>query len=453
MVEKGRMVFVIDDDGAVRKSLAQMLALSGYEVMEFDGAQAALASPRLNEASCYVADVLMPGMSGLDFLDQAAARSLTGPVVLITAHGDVPTAVFAMKKGAYDFIEKPFERDTALAVVARAVEKADLLRQTGELKSQISKTAYESVGLAGRSRAIAGVKEKIERYAATDLSVLITGETGAGKELVARLLHQLSTRAKGRFVAVNLAALPESLAMGELFGAEKGAYTGAAASREGKFEYASGGTLFLDEINSASMAVQAAILRAVEEKTITRLGGNKPIAVDIRILSASNTSLFNLARDGAFRADLLHRLNMVSIQIPPLREHPEDIPELVMNFLSETRRLYHLPEITVTQNAMTQLQAYQWPGNVRELKNTIVGLALAPGINEISDWNPAAGQAEPPHDSKLRDKISLAEKEHIEHALASCGGNLKQSARMLNISPKSLFNKMKKYDLKKESYK
>ncbi|MBI4829415.1 MAG: sigma-54-dependent Fis family transcriptional regulator [Nitrospinae bacterium] len=453
MGDKRSLVFVIDDDGAVRKSLAQMLSLNGYEVMEFDGAQAALASPRLNEATCFVSDVLMPGMSGLDFLGEVSARNLAGPVVLVTAHGDVPTAVFAMKKGAYDFIEKPFERDTALAIIARAVEKAELLRQTRELKSQITSTAYESVGLAGRSRAIREVKDKIERYAATDLSVLITGETGAGKELVARLLHQLSTRAKGRFVAVNLAALPESLAMGELFGAEKGAYTGAAASREGKFEYASGGTIFLDEVNSASMAVQAAILRSVEEKTITRLGGNKSIAVDIRILAASNTDLFALARDGTFRADLLHRLNMVSIQIPPLREHPEDIPELVMNFLVETRRLYHLPEITVSSKAMTKLQAYPWPGNVRELKNTIVGLALAPDIKEITDWNPDTQQSEPGNDAKLRDKVSLAEKEHIVHALASCGGNLKQAARMLNISPKSLFNKMKKYGLKKESYK
>jgi two-component system C4-dicarboxylate transport response regulator DctD len=453
MADNEKLVFVIDDDDAVRKSLGQTLSLGGYRVAEFDSAQKALVSPQLPGASCFIVDVMMPGMSGMQFLDAVTAKKVVGQVVLVTGHGDVATAVSAMRKGAYDFIEKPFERDTALASVARAVEKAELLRQADILKGEIKKTVYENWGLVGRSGAIATIREKIETYADTDVSVLISGETGTGKELVAHALHNMSGRKRGRFVVVNIASLPETLTMGELFGYEKGAFTGAAGSREGKFEYAGGGTLLLDEINSASPTVQAGILRAVEEKAVTRLGSNKPIPVDIRILATTNEDLRALAREGKFRQDLFHRLNIVSIHIPPLRERPEDIPELVAGFVAEARKLYQLEEIGISQDAIRKMLAYPWPGNVRELKNAIVSLAINHEGGEIADWNPPDDHEETQTGHPLRKKLGGAEMEFIEETLRHCAGNLKDASERLNISPRSLFNKMRKYGIKKEDYK
>lgn len=453
MADNVKLVFVIDDDDAVRKSLGQTLTLAGYRVAEFDRAEKAIASPQLSSAFCFIVDMMMPGMTGMEFLEAVIAKKVMGQVVLITGHGDVPTAVSAMRKGAYDFIEKPFERNTALASVARAVEKAELLRQTDILKGEIKKTVYESWGLVGRSGAITTIREKIETYADTDVSVLISGETGTGKELVAHALHNMSGRKRGKFVVVNIASLPETLTMGELFGYEKGAFTGAAGSREGKFEYASGGTLLLDEINSASPTVQAGILRAVEEKAVTRLGSNKTIPVDIRILATTNEDLRTLAREGKFRQDLFHRLNIVNIHIPPLRERQEDIPELVASFVAEARKLYQLDEIGISETVIRKMLAYPWPGNVRELKNAIVSLAINHEGGEISDWNPPDDQAETPSVRPLRKKLGGAEMEFIEETLRLCGGNLKDAAERLNISPRSLFNKMRKYGIKKEDYK
>ncbi|MBF0292466.1 MAG: sigma-54-dependent Fis family transcriptional regulator [Nitrospinae bacterium] len=453
MADNDKLVFVIDDDDAVRKSLGQSLVLAGYKVVEFASAQKALSSPLLTESFCFIVDMMMPGMTGMEFLEAVAGRKVMGQVVLITGHGDVPTAVSAMRKGAYDFIEKPFERNTALASVARAVEKTELLRQTDILKGEIKKTVYENWGLVGHSRAIATIREKIETYADTDVSVLISGETGTGKELVAHALHNMSARKRGKFVVVNIASLPETLTMGELFGYEKGAFTGAAGSREGKFEYAGGGTLLLDEINSASPSVQAGILRAVEEKAVTRLGSNKTIPVNIRILATTNEDLRMLAKDGKFRQDLFHRLNIVNIHIPPLRERPEDIPELAASFAAEAGKLYQLGEIGISETAIKKMLAYPWPGNVRELKNAIVSLAINHEGREIADWNPPDDQGETSLASPLRKKLGGAEMEFIEETLRQCGGNLKDAAERLNISPRSLFNKMRKYGIRKEDYK
>jgi len=449
-------IFVVDDDSAVRASVGQMLTIHGYDVVTFESGEEALASPRLVEAICYVVDILMPGMSGLELLEKLVERQVSGPVILMTGHGDIPMAVEAMKKGAYDFIEKPFDDEAALASVRRAAEKSRLLHQAHSLREKLKEarmSGEETLGLIGQSDAIARIRKKIIAYAASDVSVLIIGETGTGKELVARALHDNSSRNKGRFIAVNIAALPETLALGELFGYEKGAFTGAGASRQGKFEYASGGTLLLDEINSAPKSVQAGILRAVEEKTVTRLGSNTDIPVDTRILATTNQDIGLLVKQGAFRQDLLHRLDVASIHIPPLRDRPEDIGLMATGFLRDSCRFYDRAEITFSQRALRDMRAYSWPGNVRELKNKVVAMMLQCEDNEIGRMTFPEEKEGITGVEPLQHYLDRCEKEFITKVLRLNKGNLKSTATTMQTPQRSLYTKMQKYGLDKEDFK
>ncbi len=456
MADNSGTIFVVDDDSAIRASVGQMLAIHGYDVMTFESGEKALAAPRLEDALCYVVDILMPGMSGLDLLEKLVEKQVSGPVIIMTGHGDIPMAVQAMKKGAYDFIEKPFDDEAALASVRRAAEKRRLLHQANSLREELKEARMsgdKTLGLIGQSDAIAQIRKKILAYASSDVSVLIIGETGTGKELVARALHDNSSRSKGRFIAVNVAALPETLALGELFGYEKGAFTGAGASRQGKFEYASGGTLLLDEINSAPKSVQAGILRAVEEKTVTRLGSNRAIPIDTRILATTNQDIDLLVKQGEFRQDLLHRLSVASIHIPPLRDRPEDIRSMATSFLKDSCRFYDKAEIAFSQRALKDMEAYSWPGNVRELKNKVVAMMLQCEDNEIGrmtfpEEKEAFHGVEP-----LQQYLDRCEKEFIAKVLQLNKGNLKNTAATMKTPQRSLYSKMQKYGLDKEDFK
>jgi len=447
------IVAVIDDEEIIRESLAEILALKGYRVTPFESAEKALASPRLDETACFVTDLRLPGVDGVGFLERVnTTPDLVGPVIIMTGHGDINCAVEAMRKGAYDFFTKPFEKEVMLASVARAVEKSALLLQARELRREIEKRdRTQGDAMIGSSGAMEELRQKINGVAPTNAGVLITGETGVGKELVARALHDRSKRSAKRFVGVNLASLPESLAMGELFGVEKGAFTGADSRRIGKFEYANNGTLLLDEINSAPLSIQVGILRAIEERVITRLGGNEGVPVDTRIVATTNCDLLELSRRGDFREDLYHRLSVVPLAVPPLRDRLDDIPALVAHFLDESQRFYDKEVAGVAPKVLTKMKAYAWPGNIRELKNCVATLVLTAPGDEITDWTPPGDPSAAA--TALRHNVEKFERDFLAATLRQAHGNLKNAAGLLDIPQRSLFDKMRKYGLSKEDFK
>ncbi|MBI5814502.1 MAG: sigma-54-dependent Fis family transcriptional regulator [Nitrospinae bacterium] len=457
MPEKAATVAIVDDAAAVRESLAEMLELKKYAAVTFVSGEDLLSWQGIGAARCFIVDIRLGGMAGTKLLEKLVKMGVMGPVIIMTGHGDVSTAVDAMKKGAYDFVEKPFEADVMLASVARAVEKANLLYQARQLKDELAAALGDRegyCGILGKSPEVAKLKDEINVYAGVMLTALVTGETGSGKELVARALHARSARAAGPFVALNMASIPESLAFVELFGCEKGAFTGADSRKTGKFEFASGGTLLLDEINSAPMAVQAGILRAIEEKRITRIGSNESVPVDVRIVAASNQDIPALAEKGLFRADLYHRLGAAVIRVPALRERREDIPVLAHAFLWESLKFYEKGEMGISPVVMDKLVSYSWPGNVRELKNTIAALALKCPGDQITDWEVPGGQTPRAAASgSLRESVNAFEKEFISEALKRTGGNLKEAAAIMEIPPRSLFDKMRKYGLDRDDFK
>ncbi len=457
-------IAIVDDDPTVRDSLSQMLNLRNYETMTFERGEKLLESDALHKFSCFVIDVRMPGISGLDLLKEISKKKSRGPVVMITGHGDIATAVEAMKKGAYDFQEKPFEKSSILASIARAVEKAELIHTTRRLQRQIEmifREKDESWGILGSSPQTQEVKKQIKDYAPIESSVLVMGETGTGKELVAKALHEASERKNKNFVALNMAALPESIIHSELFGHDKGAFTGAASSHQGKFEYASGGTIFLDEVDSLPIHLQAILLRVLEEKMVTRLGSNKQIPVDVRVVAATNQDIQTLIEEGKFRRDLFHRLGMLSIPLPPLRKRPEDIPLLVNHFLQEACIRYRKGDMVISPLVIQKMQTQLWPGNIRELKNEVEALVIRSQGREISQWGDMKNVSltEPIDElenqtmQSLRDATATFEAQFISHVLREVKGNLKLATEVLDVSPRTLFDKMKKLDLKKEDFK
>lgn len=457
-------IAIVDDDPTVRDSLSQMLNLRNYETMTFERGEKLLESDALHKFSCFVIDVRMPGISGLELLKEISKKKSRGPVVMITGHGDIATAVEAMKKGAYDFQEKPFEKSSILASIARAVEKAELIHTTRRLQKQIEiifREKDESWGILGTSPQTQEVKKQIKDYAPIESSILVMGETGTGKELVAKALHEASDRKNKNFVALNMAALPESIIHSELFGHEKGAFTGAANIHQGKFEYASGGTIFLDEIDSLPIHLQAILLRVLEEKMVTRLGSNQQIPVDVRVVAATNQDIQKLIEEGKFRRDLFHRLGMLSIQLPPLRKRPEDIPVLVHHFLQEACILYRKGDIVISPLVIQKMQTQLWPGNIRELKNEVEALVIRCQGREISQWGDmksvssteSIGELADQPMQSLRDATVAFETQFISHVLREVKGNLKLATEVLDVSPRTLFDKMKKLDLKKEDFK
>src|SRR6476661_2529223 len=370
---------IVDDEEAARYGMRRALTTLGYNITEAGSAEAARALLKQSEPDLLLLDVNLPGLSGLDFLRElkSAANGNAPLVIIVTAHGSERLAVEAVKAGAYDYLSKPFELDDLRLVIKNAAETVQLRRENRSLRRRLEIEASQRGALIGNSESMQRVRSMIDKVAETDATVLVRGESGTGKELVARELHERnSARRNGSFVAVNCAALPSELIESELFGHEKGAFTGAAARREGKFEQADGGTLFLDEIGDMSSNVQAKLLRALEERRIERLGANDSIPVDVRIVSATHRPLEQEIEKGNFRADLFYRLRVLTIDIPPLRERREDIPLLAEQFTRTAAERYSLPLRQIAQSALRRLVDYDWPGNVRELKNTIDRAAI-----------------------------------------------------------------------------
>lgn len=365
-------ILVIDDQRPIRNSLKDILEYENHEVFLAENGAQGLEIFDKESLDLVLCDIKMEGMDGIEVLAQITAKSADIPVVMISGHGDIDTAVETIKKGAYDFIQKPLDLNRLLITLKNALEKTELVTETKVLKRKIFKS-YEMVG---NSEPIARVKEIIEKVAPTDARVLITGSNGTGKELVARSLHEQSNRVGGAFVEVNCAAIPSELIESELFGHEKGAFTSAIKQRIGKFEQANGGTIFLDEIGDMSLAAQAKVLRALQERVITRVGSDKDIKVDVRVLAATNKNLQEEIARGNFREDLYHRLSVILIHVPSLNDRRDDIPTLTDHFLQLLCDELNMPLKTIDEKAISALQEINWTGNIREFRNVIERLII-----------------------------------------------------------------------------
>lgn len=432
-------VLLLDDDADLRHAVSQGLELEGHEVSVFEDPLAALSTISRDDYAVIVSDIMMPKMDGFDVLTQVMEIDPVLPVILITGHGDVPLAVKAMKSGAYDFIEKPFTVQKLATVVERALEKRRLVLENRSLRETLDEATDLSSRLVGRASSIEALRSQILALSEADVDVLVLGETGTGKEVVARALHDFNSRKDAPFVALNCAALPKDIIESELFGHEAGAFTGANKARVGKLEYANGGTVFLDEIESMPLDVQAKLLRALEDRTIVRLGSNQSIQLDVRFIAATKVDLGESSESGGFRSDLYYRLNVAALQIPPLRDRKEDIPLLFFHLAREARGKFRREIPDVSPALETDLVNYDWPGNVRELRNTADRFVL--GL-----WNGFGGQ-ESIQDSTTGDlatRVQAFEKSVIEREIQSHGGQLKATYESLGLSRKGLYDKMKR---------
>ncbi|MCA6075201.1 sigma-54-dependent transcriptional regulator [Fulvivirga sedimenti] len=373
-------ILIIDDEQSIRDTLKEILEYEKYEIKEAKNGAEGLEMLKKEQFDVVLCDIKMPKMDGMEVRDKVMEEGLDVPFIMISAHGTIETAVDATKKGAFDFIQKPPDLNRLLISVRNAMDRSDLVQETKTLKRKISKT----FDIVGESRAISEVKETIEKVAPTEARVLITGENGTGKELVARWLHELSTRQKNPMVEVNCAAIPSELIESELFGHEKGSFTSAVKQRIGKFEQANNGTLFLDEIGDMSLSAQAKVLRALQENKITRVGGDKEIKVNVRVIAATNKDLKKAIEENKFREDLYHRLSVILIKVPPLRERKDDIPLLVERFLNDIANEYGTKPKSINKEAIELLQKHEWTGNIRELRNVVERLVIMSGetINE-----------------------------------------------------------------------
>jgi len=365
-------ILVVDDEKSIRDTLIEILEFEDYTVGQASDGEAGLAYLKQHQVDLVLCDVKMPKMDGIQLLESANSDGISAPFIMITAQGTIETAVDATKKGAFDFIEKPPDLNRLLITIKNALDKSHLIQETKVLKKKINGT----IEMIGDSPEINGVKSVIEKVAPTQARVLITGENGTGKELVAKWLHEKSDRSYKRLIEVNCAAIPSELIESELFGHEKGAFTSANKQRIGKFEQAHQGTLFLDEIGDMSLAAQAKVLRALQENQITRVGGEKLIKVDVRIIAATNKDLKKEIAAGNFREDLYHRLSVILIEVPPLRERSQDIVILTDYFLEEICRSYGVPLKPIKFDARDLLTNYMWPGNIRELRNVVERLII-----------------------------------------------------------------------------
>ena len=457
---KNLRLLIVDDEAASRYGMRRALESLGYEIAEAESAEAATAVMTNANFDLLLLDVNLPGISGLDFLSQLQSEPESPLVIIITAHGSERLAVQAVKSGAYDYLSKPFELDDLRLVVKNAFETIKLRRENESLRRRIEIESAQRGSLLGNSKAMQQVRAMIDKVADTDATVLVRGESGTGKELVARELHERSsTRNSGAFVAVNCAALPTELIESELFGHEKGAFTGAAARRKGKFEQANGGTLFLDEIGDMSANVQAKLLRALEDRRIERLGGDESIPVDVRIISATHRALEAEIERENFRADLFYRLRVVTIDIAPLRERKEDIPDLVNLFVTRFAGESGKAIEGITPQAMQVLVNYHWPGNVRELQNIVeraCALSKGPRLDAEDihiDERPSKGGNGAPGFLPEGMTLEQWEDEMVQEALKRASGNKSQAARLLGLSRNALRYRLSKIGIADESEK
>ncbi|MES2592771.1 MAG: sigma-54 dependent transcriptional regulator [Bacteroidota bacterium] len=365
-------LLIIDDEKSIRKTLREILEYEKYQVDEAADGSEGMAMIQKNKYDIILCDIKMPKMDGIEVLDKIMQLSSDTPVIMVSGHGNIETAVEAVKKGAFDFISKPLDLNRLLVTLRNAMDKSTLVTETKVLKKKVSKT----FDMVGESKAIAQIQEMIERVAPTDARVLITGGNGSGKELVARWLHEKSNRANAPLIEVNCAAIPSELIESELFGHEKGAFTSAISQRKGKFEQAEGGTIFLDEIGDMSLSAQAKVLRALQENKITRVGGEKELKVNVRVIAATNKDLQKEIANGNFREDLYHRLSVILIHVPSLNERKEDIPLLAEHFLKLICEDHGMPPKTFTKDAIKELQKINWTGNIREFRNVVERLII-----------------------------------------------------------------------------
>lgn len=435
--EQDRVIHLIDDDADLRHALKQSFELEGLDVVCHASAASVADLPLRSLYGVLVSDIRMPGMDGMAMMRQVLAIDPTMPVVLITGHGDVQLAVEAMRAGAYDFIEKPFPASRLFSVVERALEKRRLVLENRSLRNALEGGDDLSARMVGRNPAIQKLRAQLSAVADTNADVLITGETGTGKEVVARALHDFGPRRKANFVAINCASLPADIFESELFGHEAGAFTGAQKLRIGKLEHADGGTIFLDEIESMPLDLQAKLLRAIETRTIERLGSNREVSLDVRFVAATKTDLANTQ---SFRSDLYYRLNVITLAIPALRERKDDIPLLFFHLAREARARYRreIPEITPQIEA--GLLSHEWPGNVRELRNVADRFVL--GM-----WSGFGGVSEvvvDPGSGSLSERMDTFERAVIAAEIARNDGVLKSTYENLGISRKGLYEKMRR---------
>jgi DNA-binding NtrC family response regulator len=365
-------ILLIDDEKSIRKSLREILEFEKYKIQEAEDGANGLHLALNDNFDLVLCDIKMPKMDGLELLSKFNEHHLESPIVMMSGHGSIETAVEAVKKGAYDFLSKPIDLNRLLVTVRNAIEKKDLVTETKTLKKKINK----SFDIIGESKPIKNILEMIDKIAPTEARVLITGSNGSGKELVAKRIHEKSNRSNGPLIEVNCAAIPGDLIESELFGHEKGAFTSAVATRKGKFELAEGGTLFLDEIGDMSLSAQAKVLRALQENKITRVGGDKEIKVNVRIIAATNKKLQQEIASGNFREDLFHRLGVIVLEIPSLNDRLDDIPLLTEHFLTQICIHYGMAKKSISKDAVKALQNINWTGNIREFRNVIERLII-----------------------------------------------------------------------------
>ncbi|WP_444437123.1 sigma-54-dependent transcriptional regulator [Pseudomonas sp. A6] len=437
-------VLLIDDDPHLRQALGQTLDLAGFRATSLGDARELDASLARDWPGVVVSDIRMPGVDGLQLLEQLHAQDPELPVILITGHGDVPLAVKAMRAGAYDFLEKPFPSDALLDSVRRALEVRRLVLENRSLRMALAERKEMKGRLVGQSAGMQRLQEQVAALSGLQADVLILGETGSGKEVVARALHDLSNRRNGPFVAINAGALAESVVESELFGHEQGAFTGAQKRRIGKFEFANGGTLFLDEIESMSLDVQVKLLRLLQERVVERLGSNQLIPLDIRIIAATKEDLRLAADDGRFRADLYYRLNVASLRIPPLRERGEDILLLFQHFAERAAQRHGIAARTLSPAQRAQLLGHSWPGNVRELQNVAerFALGLDLGLDEYQANAPAQAVG-----GSLNEQVEAFERALIAAEMANQHSSLRSLAETLGVPRKTLHDKLRKHGL------
>ena len=455
-------ILIADDEPSIRRTLRDILEYEGFEIEEAEDGDDAFEKARSGRHDLVLLDIKMPKRDGLDVLKALGEEEATVPVIMISGHGTVETAVEATRLGAADFIEKPPDLNRLLVSVRGALERGSLRTENRRMRQTIADVEQsELTPIVGESAAIGRIKATIERVASTEARVLITGEPGTGKELVARWVHHRSQRAGGPLVEVNCAAIPSELIESELFGHEKGSFTGATKQRIGKFEQADGGTLFLDEIGDMSLSAQAKVLRALQESKISRVGGDRAIEVNVRVVAATNRNLLDEVQEGRFREDLYHRLSVILIHVPPLRERKSDIALIARFMLERVSRRNGMEPKAFTDAALERLQRYDWRGNVRELNNVVERLLILSEGDQITEadveqYVRPGGAAQDPLAGLLNqyeqfaDFRDMAEKLFIERKLDEFDWNVSRTAEAIGIQRSHLYNKLNKYNIERE---
>ncbi|QPC94303.1 sigma-54 dependent transcriptional regulator [Mesorhizobium sp. INR15] len=439
------LVALVDDDADLLRATTQLLELAGFTAIALNAAEAALGVVDRDFEGVVVSDIRMPGMNGLQLFDRIKAMDPDIPVILVTGHGDIDLAVAALKDGVYDFIPKPYSGDRLVEALKRASEKRRLVMENRRLREAAAQAA-DGLPLIGEAPAIRRLRETLRQIADMDVDVLVEGETGTGKEVVADLLHKWGRRRAKAFVALNCGALPETVIESELFGHEAGAFTGAQKRRVGRIEHSGGGTLFLDEIESMPLALQVKLLRALETRSVTPLGSNETRRIDLRVVAATKIDLGQQAQRGEFREDLYFRLNVVTLRIPPLRERRGDIPMLFGHFLGKASERFGRPAPAMSTAVSNHLQSHAWPGNVRELAHFADRVALGFGPDEQAPVNPAR-ESHVDAEAALPEKVGRYEAQLIRDTLRHHAGDVRSAVDALGVPRKTFYDKLKRYGI------